>query len=313
MSVCRRIACMLLVAGSAIAHAADAGLSATLLPNPTDPRAFGYFVGDVVTRRIEVQVPAALQLDAESLPRAGRQGQALELREVVWQRGSTWLPGSAAHTATLTLGYQVFIAPREVRTLEMPPVLLRFTGGPRPQTLRIDAWPVTVAPLAPLDVSPRHGLGAMRPDAPAPLIDTRASQWRLAVYGLVAAVLLTYLANVYLALPWLARRARPFGQAWLAMRGLSAGTSADELRAAMQRVHQALNATAGRVVFESGVDAFVQTHPRFGPLRAELIDFFARSRREFFGDVRGDRGDAVEARWLLALCRRARDVERGSA
>ena len=168
MSVFRRMACMLLVAGCAVAHAADMALSATLLPTQRDPRAFGYFVGDGVTRRIDVQVPTALQLDPESLPRAGRQGQALELRKVEWQRGGAWAPGDATQTATLTLDYQVFLAPREVRTLEMPPVLLRFTGGPRPQTLRIDAWPVTVAPLVPLEASPRHGLGDLRPDAAVP-------------------------------------------------------------------------------------------------------------------------------------------------
>jgi mxaA protein len=306
MSVFRRMACVLLVAGSASSHAADVALSATLLSTHQDPRAFGYFVGDVVTRRIDVQVPAALQLDPESLPRAGRQGQALELRKVEWQRGGAW----AAGHATLTLEYQAFLAPREVRTLEMPPVLLRFTGGPRAQTLRVDAWPVTLAPLMPLEASPRHGLGELRPDAATPLIDTRAAQWRMAVYAVLAAALLLYLAHVYLALPWLARRARPFGLVWLSLRGLSASSSPDDLRAAMQRLHEALNTTAGRVVFESGVDAFVQAHPRFGPLRSDLLDFFARSRREFFGDAHGD---AVEARWLLSLCQRARDVERGSA
>ena len=99
----------------------------------------------------------------------------------------------------------------------------------------------------------------------------------------VAAALLVYLAHVYLALPWLGRRARPFGLAWLSMRGLSAASSSDDLRTAMQRLHEALNATAGRVVFENGVDAFVQAHPRFGPMRADLLDFFARSRGVFFG------------------------------
>ncbi len=313
MSAVRRMALMLLMAlpvASASTHAAEVALSATLLPTQPDPRAFGYFVGDVLTRRIEVQVPVALQLDPESLPRAGRQGQALELRQVEWQRGGVWAAGQTTQTATLTLGYQVFLAPREVRTLEMPPVLLRFTGGPRPETLRIDALPVTVAPLVPLEVSPRHGLGTLRPDAAAPLIDTRAARWRLAGYGVVTAVLLAYLAHVYLALPWLARRARPFGRAWLALRGLSVSSSSDELRAAMQRVHEALNATAGRVVFENGVDGFVEAHPRFGPLRSDLLDFFARSRSVFFGD--GDKA-VVDAPWLLALCRRARDVERGSA
>jgi mxaA protein len=298
------VAGLLLWAGSGVAWCADAPV---LVSTQIEPRAFGYFVGDVLTRHIDVQVPAAWQLDVESLPRAGRQGQALELRKVEWQRGGVWASGPAR----LTLEYQAFLAPREVRTIEMPPVLLRFTGGPRPETLRIDAWPVTLAPLVPLEASPRHGLGELRPDAALPLIDTRAARWRLVVYGVLAAALLAYLAHVYLALPWLARRARPFGLAWQSMRGLSARSSPDEVRAAMQQLHQALNATAGHVVFENGIDAVVETHPRFEPLRADLRDFFAHSQRAFFADARS--GELVDAGWLLSLCRRARDAERGSA
>ena len=60
----------------------------------------------------------------------------------------------------LQLDYQVFLAPREVRTLEMPAFTLRLDGTPRVQTLRIDAWPVVVAPLVPVDAPARHGLGS---------------------------------------------------------------------------------------------------------------------------------------------------------
>jgi len=297
MSVLPRIfAVLLLVVGHTAVNAATGTLTAT----QHDPRAFGYFVGDVVTRRIEVQIPAGLQLDAESLPRVGRQGQALELRRVAWD----------SNHATLTMDYQVFIAPRDVRTLEMPPVSLRFAGTPRAQTLRIDAWPVTVAPLVPLETSPRHGLGELRPDAPPPLIDTHFMRWRLAAYGLVAALLLAYLAHVYLALPWLARRARPFGRAYGEVRGLSVNSSPEQVRSGMQALHQALNLTAGQVLFEKDVPAFVIAHPRFGPMQADWLDFFRRSRRAFFGDAADA---AVDARWLVDLCRRGRDLERGAA
>ena len=289
-------AAALLVVGSAAVHAATDTLTAT----QHDPRAFGYFVGDVVTRRIDVRIPSGLQLDPESLPRVGRQGQALELQRVVW---------NSSH-ATLTMDYQVFIAPREVRTLEMPPVTLRFAGTPRAQTLRIDAWPVTVAPLVPVEASPRHGLGELRPDAAPPLIDTRFVHWRLSAYGLVAALLLAYLAHVYIALPRWARRARPFGRAYGELRGLSASSSPEQVRAGMQALHQALNLTAGHVLFEQGVAAFVDAHPQFKPMQAEWLDFFLRSRRAFFDDAADT---PIDARWLVELCRRGRDLERGAA
>ena len=296
MSGLMRAAALLLVVGSAASHAATNSLTAT----QHDPRAYGYFVGDIVTRRIDLQIPAGLQLDQESLPRVGRQGQALELRRADWD----------SRHATLTMDYQVFIAPREVRTLEMPPVSLRFNGTPRAQTLRIEAWPVTVAPLVPVEASPRNGLGELRPDAAAPLIDTRFVKGRLVVYGVVAALLLAYLAHVYLALPWWARRARPFGRAYGELRGLSASSSPEQVRAGMQALHQALNLTAGQVLFEKDIAAFVVAHPRFGPMQAEWADFFQRSRRAFFGDAL----DAtVDARWLVELCRRGRDLERGAA
>ena len=282
----------------------DAVLAAdTLSASADEPRAFGYFVGDIVTRRIAVQAPAPLQLDTDSLPRAGRQGQALELRDVAWQ-GS----GGAYR---LVLRYQVFLAPREARTLEMPPVLLRFGGGPRVQELRIDAWPVTVAPLVPVDASPRLGLGELRPDAPPPPpIDTRPIQWRLALWGLLAALLLGYLAHVYLALPWWRRRERPFTRAWKQLRALPAAPAPQQLREAMQAVHQALNRSAGQVLFEQGIAGFVAEQPHFAPLADELKTFFARSRRSFFG---GDDSAAPDRAWLLALCRRCRDIERGAA
>jgi len=77
----------------------------------------------------------------------------------------------------------------------------------------------------------------------------------------------------------------------------------------VERVHAALNETAGEVLFEPGLDRFVALRPRFAPLRDELARFFADSRTEFFAG--GD--DAVDARWLVALCRRCRDLERGAA
>lgn len=263
----------------------------------SEPRAFGYSVGDVVTRRIHLDLPAGMRLDETSRPPVGGRGRALELRSVRRQGDE------------LALEYQVFLAPTEVRTLEMPPLGLRIEGGPRVVDLRVDAWPLTVAPLGPIDPSPRHGLGEMRPDAPPPLIDTSARRRRLLACAVVGMVLLGYLAQVYIGLPWWASRRRPFGLAWRSLRRLPGQPAAEQLRDAWAQVHGALNQTAGEALFETGVERFLASHPRFELLRDELPQFFQRSRAVFFAS---DTPQA-ERDWLLRFCRRCRDVERGAA
>jgi mxaA protein len=273
----------------------------TLSAQSQEPRAFGYFVGDVLQRRVQLSVPAGLVLDVNSLPRTRRPGQALELRRVQWQGGPE-----------LLLEYQVFMAPTEVRTLEAPPLKLRFTGGSGvgggEQFLRVEAWPVTVAPLVPADVSPRTGLGELRPDAAPPLLETAPTQQRLWAYGALLALACAYLVNVYVGLPWLGRRQRPFAQAFRELQAMPPAASAQQLRAAYERLHTALNASAGEVLFVSGLNRYLAAQPNYAPLRDELAAFFARSSASFFAgqDVGGD-GPA-----LLKLSQALRNAERGS-
>ncbi len=286
----------------ALAAETDTPLSA----QSEEPRAYGYQVGDVMTRRITVSSPSGLRLDEASLPIVGRLGQAFELRQVSWQT-------LRAGQHQLVLVYQVFLAPQAVRTLELPPVILRFVGTPRAQDLRIEAWPVTVAPLVPVDVSPRRGLGALQPDAEAPLINTAPARQRLLACGALVTVLLAYLAQVYLGLPWLARHRRPFETAWRALHAPAKGNPAEQCRAALQALHDALNRSAGAALFEPGITAYLAEQPRFAGLRDELQQFFVLSRREFFGAA-GETADPRATRqWLLAFCRRCRDAERGAA
>ncbi|MGE5115924.1 MAG: hypothetical protein ACM3N6_05460, partial [Betaproteobacteria bacterium] len=250
-----------------------------------EPRAFGHSVGDVVTRHAEVVVPKGLRLDEDSLPQT-RRGGALELREVHWQRHAGW----DADRYELRLTYQVFRAPREVRVLEMPPVKLRFLGTPREQEALIEAWPVAVAPLGPLDASPRTGLGELRPDIAPPPIDTAPERSRLLAEALVTLVLLVYLGWVYFGTRWWRGRHRPFALAWHELRALPADASVEQLRPALRRLHEALNRTAGQVVFEDDLDRFLAATPRYAPLRADFAEFFRRSREAFFAPeaVAGD-------------------------
>jgi mxaA protein len=264
---------------------------AALQATTEEPRAFGYQVGDVVQRRINVEVPEGLVLDENSLPRPGARGTALELRALRRSGG------------LIELDYQVFLSPVEARTLEMPSFTLRYEGPPRAQEVRIESWPVTVAPLMPLEVSPRTGLGELQPDAAPPLFDTRARSLRLLAHAALMAALLAYLAFVYLGLPWWGAQRRPFALAWRQL------NPAPPWREACRHVHAALNQSAGEVLFENGIDRFIARHRAFAPLKEDIARFLRLSQREFF---EGGARDADDTAWLTAFCKRCRNAERGS-
>ena len=142
----------------------------------------GMTIGDVVERVVVVELPRGHTLDEASLPRRVGQGQAVELREAALR--SRWQLGGTHHE--LTLHYQVMLSPPALRALELPPVTLRVKGPARTEELRVDAWPLLVGPLSPPEARLREGLGEMRPDASAPLVDTSAAQARLLAGGAAA-------------------------------------------------------------------------------------------------------------------------------
>lgn len=291
-----------LLAGAGPAAALDLGATTE------EPRAFGHQVGDVVTRIVRIDVPAGLTLDAESLPAPGRLSAALDLRAL--SRSDERIAGGTR--VRLELVFQVFAAPVAPRIVDLPTLKLRFEGGGRNQELRVDPWPLAVAPLGPEAASPRHGLGELRPDLPPPAADTRKLRAVAAAGVAVAALIGGWLALVYFGLPWWGRRHRPFGLAWrelqAARRRGALGEEAAACATITRRLHAALNASAGHVLFAEGVEAFVAAAPRYAPLQDELLRFFERSRSAFFAAA-----PAGDQRWLLDLARALRDAERGSA
>ncbi|HSW06975.1 hypothetical protein [Aquabacterium sp.] len=293
----------LLMPAAGTARAADEVATVTV----QEPRAFGHVVGDRVTRIVTVHVPAGSAFDESSLPQSARRGQALELRQVT-QRSRWQLVGSRHE---LTLVYQVFLSPPEVRTLELPPLTLRVKGPSRIEDLRVDAWPLTVAPLAPAEAPVREGLGELRPDAAPPLIDTGPARARLTAYFVLLLLAAGYLGHVYLGLPWWARRRRPFTMAWRALRGLPESAFAERRQEMFKRVHEALNQTAGQVLFEPDIERFITAHPQFAGQRAELALFFQRSREQFFAGAAAEATD--HDAWLRRFCKACCDAERGAA
>lgn len=301
MNILRAAWAAALLLASVLAQAAP---EAVLRVEASQPRAYGYRVGDHVQRHVVVHVPDGWRLDEATLPRPGGRGQALELREVVRRSAD------GGRRLELDLDYQVFLAPANLRTVEIAPMRLRFAGAGRNEEVLVEAWPITISPLVPAQAPTRRGYGELQPDKPPLLIDTGAPRQRLQLLAALAVLLLGWLAFVHLGPPWAAARNRPFGVAWRRLRGLAANPAEAPWRAACVHLHEALNRSAGEVLFERGLDAFIARRPAFAALREDLARFLRMSRAEFFGGAARQKDDGA---WLLALCRRCRDAERGIA
>ncbi|MGD9835615.1 MAG: hypothetical protein AB7U92_22930, partial [Piscinibacter sp.] len=272
----KRVLLALVLTLAAAAQAAD---DTVLRIDAEEPRAYGYQVGDHLQRRVVVHVPSGWTLDETSLPQPGGRGLALELRSV--QRSVETVVGG--QRLQLDLDYQVFLAPAAPRTVEIGAHRLRFAVAGRVEEALIEAWPVTIAPLVQVDAPTRRGLGEMQPDRPPLRVDTAAPRGRLTVYAVLAALLAAGLALAYLGPPWRAARNRPFGRAWRQLRGLPAQPDDARWRQACVALHEALNRSAGEVLFERGLDDFVQRQAGFAPLRDDLQRFLRKTSAQFFG------------------------------
>jgi mxaA protein len=293
--------------------------AAALRVEASEPRAYGYQVGDVVARRITVHAPPGWRLLEDSLPRPGGRGAPIELRSVAAQVHAA----GAGQRHELQLEYQVFFAPASVRTLEIAPLRLRFESATRSEELRVEGAPVTVAPLAPVEVSPRRGLGELQPDRAPALVATAALQTRLVLSAALALAALGALALLRFGPPWHAARNRPFARAWRELRRLPLHPGPEQWRDACRTLHRALNASAGEVLFEPGLERFVSRNPKLRDERDAIARFMQLSREVFFAGPAAPapgaspgapvlRADAASnAAWLVDLCRRCRDAERG--
>ena len=277
MTAAPRIACA--VAAIFVAVSAYAATAVVEQPRP-----FGYVVGDVVTQRVLLEIgghgfaPAAL-------PKAERVNVWLERRPARIESrpdGQRWL----------ALDYQVINAPQSLTTVILPAFDLQ--GAPDGATLGIAAWPISVNALT------SGGSDELRPDRPAPAIATAPIRRQIAIWSsaflAVAAAWLGWLAWRN----WRAAAARPFAHALREMRRFD-GTAPE----AWQALHRAFDQTAGRVVQTATLPALFERVPQLQSLRPEIEQFFAQSRKLFFGG--GLPADRMSAR---ALCAQLRRIEK---
>lgn len=261
--------------------------------NPeVDPlRPFGYVIGDIVTQRVVLEYDGK-PLELGALPPLERTGNWFERRDARIER-------DAAGRRWLVLDYQIINVPEELRAIELPALDIETAVSGR--RLQTTPMPLTVAPLTPNVVLARAGLEEMRPDDPAPHIDTAPYERGLHAALYAGALLVALWAALALLRQFNARRRLPFSRAQRDIARLDAGSIE-----VWRRLHRALDDTAGQVVRDHNLPLLLARAPWLAPLEADLRRFFEASQTRFFADRAVD---GVEPR---TLCAQAAKLERSA-
>jgi mxaA protein len=219
------------------------------------PRATGYFVGDLLTQRILVDGRVL-----NTLPPPGRVNSWFERRKASVQTdvsGHRWL----------VVEYQILNAPSKLTTVTLPGWALAPPAS------------INISPLSPPGTPVQVGTADLRVDHLAPQIPTEPIERAIQVSaGALVVTLLVWLAwNTWRNIR--AQATQPFARALREMRTLDD----DRAPQAWQILHRAFDRTAGRVIQIATLPTLFEHAPQLAPARAQIEAFFAQSNSLFFG------------------------------
>ena len=277
----------------------------------SEPRDFGYFIGDELTRTAWISVDADARIEPATLPKPGSLSYWLKLKRVNVDEARD----GARRIYRIRLQYQTFYAPLEPKKLEIPAVRLRILGadGAREEA-SVPAFAFLSSPLReimPAKEAAESNEDRLRPDVAPRLISTAAERTVMAVSSTAGLGVLALLAHHFAIWPFHRRRARPFTRAMrVVAREAAKGDAAGDFRGALLSVHRAFDESARRRVLAADLDGFLKELPQFQGLESDIQRFFVQSRAVFFGTgvANGPRDMPLEdlAQFAAAMSERER-------
>jgi mxaA protein len=263
--------------------ACGAAVSAPRTPSVTviNPRAFGYFIGDVIDRKVVIRLGPHEKLDMASLPRPGPLNYWLELAGVTHSEKSDG--DDTIHT--LHLSYQVFYGALDPRRLVIPGFKLGLTTGGE---VSVPDFGFITSPIRQLFAANSQSSGSaveVQPDQSAPQLPTGAERTALLISSLVGLAALIGLAWHNAWWPFHKRPARPFTDAARYLKANAAQLgNAQGYRAALLKLHRAFDLAAGRRLLSEDVASFLDAHPEYRAQSGKIGQLFRASRRAFFAN-----------------------------
>lgn len=290
---------MVFAAHGALGQEPDARL--LRLVNPS--QSISIHIGDVLERKIEIEVQQPYQLSRNALPLKGSNQLGIELADIEVDTSQR----EQKTIYTIALRYQVFANAHTPGAMQLPAEEFALTGGPKALSVRVPAWRFWFSPLVAANVS--YAKESLQPQYRPALVETGEHRARMAFWLALFITGLFGLIYINADGRWLPYMNGAFAQAHRNLKKLP--KTRDGERAALFCLHQAFNRVYGASMFAGDIAAFLQAHPRFFRLKAEIASFFERSNRSLFDDQDHDSAQFIND--LTVLGKILRDCERGAS
>lgn len=277
-------------------------------------RDVGYTVGDILKRKIVLEVKKPYTLVITSIPIVGYErrwkGKVIGIDVSGVKLSETEQNNS--HTYVIDVDYQVLTNNVVAKPAALPAEILHFKfvdakGKASLLQYRIPSWNFRVSPLAVFgSVKVEQDMSGLR----GPLVlDVKSHELSRNIGAGILALALLGLLYILGNRAWLPRMGAPFAKAMRDIRKLP--ETPQGLQQAVSRLHTALNNTAGHTLFKGSIDEFIAKKPAFKAVQNDLVAFFEVSRHAFFESTPNPAADTQSVAWLKAFARRCRDCERG--
>lgn len=295
-----------LLSTSFVLNAAEETITANIISLTNPSQTFGVQIGDKLSRKVVLEVPAPLKIAENAFPKKGSKNKGVELVGVdvatEQQKELT--------RYTVNLSYQTFTNPGKPQVMQLPVEKFSLTGGAKSEVLEVPAWSFWFSPIVAGGITTAEK--NIQPEAMPPLLDVTAHKTRLGVFsGLLA---ISLLALLYLNADgnWLPFMGGAFARAHRQLKRLSKSKGAKttvEEKQALVYIHQAFNQHFGANMFARDIEPFVAKRSGFKKMKAEIAQFFDKSNQALYAvDPRNSEKTIMD---LVRLSKQLRDCERG--
>jgi mxaA protein len=289
-----------------ILHAAEDAKVAKIITLTNPAQTFGVQIGDKLSRKIVLEVPAPLKISESAFPKKGSKSNGVELVEV---DVVTDQQKDLTHY-TVSLSYQTFSSLSKPTVMHLPSEKLNLSGGAKTEALEIPAWGFWLSPIVTGSIETAQK--NIQPEVTSPLVDVSAHKTRLALFASLLAGSLLALLYMNADGNWLPFMGGAFAKAHRLLKRLSksSGTkTAVEEKQALVYIHQAFNQHFGANMFARDIEPFVAKRSSFAKMKAEISQFFDASNQSLYAVEPRDSQRIIAE--LACLSKQLRDCERG--
>ncbi|MES2500597.1 MAG: hypothetical protein V4605_07695 [Pseudomonadota bacterium] len=289
----------------AIAKEAKTDVSAAKIITLVNPStSYGVHIGDKLTRKMVLKVPAAYQIS--TFPKKGTKNNGVELVDINIESDQ-----QKTHTLyTVNLSYQLFSSAEKPSIMQLPAEKFALSKGVEPSTLAIPAWHFWFSPLVTggIEAAQKN----LQPDFKPPLVDIQSHQTRF--FAFLSMLTISLLALIYINADgeWLPFMGGAFAKAHRQLKRLSKtrhAKSAKDEKQALVYIHQAFNRHYGANIFARDIEHFVTLRPSFRKMKDSIEQFFQASNQSLYATEPRNSAQVIAS--LVQLSKQLRDCERG--